>query len=88
MKIGDLKNKCRTWVLGVPAEEHYLRFNASRGQWEWTDRLIKATSYPSVEAAKRELLGNPTLNDLLADDPSCDRVAVLRVGLYVMQEDM
>lgn len=88
MNIGDFKNKCRTWVLGIPGELRYLKYNASHARWEWTKKVIKATSYPSAEAASKAMQDNPRLLDLIADDPSRYLVSVVRVGLYVMQEDM
>ena len=82
MQIRDLEAGY-TWTLGEVGfqRSRFLRFNASRGEWQWTDRVIKAESFDSREQAERHLKGDVGVLKLLALMPEKDRPKVKAVKL-------
>lgn len=82
MQIKDLENGY-TWTIGEVGFQHsrFLRFNASRGEWQWTDRVVKAESFGSREQAERHLKDDVGVLKLLALMPEKDRPKVKAVKL-------
>lgn len=82
MQIRDLENG-HTWTIGEVGFQRprFLRFNASRGEWQWTDRVIKAESFDSREQAERHLKDDVGVLKLLALMPEKDRPKVKAVKL-------
>ena len=82
MQIKDLETG-QTWTIGEVGfqRSRFLRFNASRGEWQWTDRVIKAESFDSREQAERHLKDDVGVLKLLALMPEKDRPKVKAVKL-------
>lgn len=82
MQIKDLENGY-TWTIGEVGfqRSRFLRFNASRGEWQWTDRATRAEPFGSREQAERHLKEDAGVLKLLALMPEKDRPKVKAVKL-------
>ena len=82
MRIRDLEAGY-TWTIGEVGfrRSRFLRFDASRGEWRWTDRATRAESFGSREQAERHLKGEAGILKLLAQMPAEDRLKVKAVKL-------
>lgn len=82
MQIKDLEPG-HVWTIGEVGFQHsrFLHFNASRGEWQWTGRVIRAETFGSREQAERHLKDDVGVLKLLALMPEKDRPKVKAVKL-------
>ena len=86
MKIDDLEGGS-TWVVGLSFcfPPCYARYDASRGLWQWTERLARATGFPTRELAQEHIdriMGRMPV-DTWPDEMMRWRVKPLKVELKV-----
>lgn len=86
MKIDDLEGGS-TWVVGLSVcfPPRYVRYDASRGLWQWTERLVCATGFPTRELAQEHIdriMGRMPV-DAWPDEMMRRRVKPLKVELKV-----